>query len=268
MDENGTVRLNKALAAAGVCSRRQADALISAGRVTVNGRPATELGTKVDPRRDRLAVDGKPVSLAREEAPLTLLLHKRPGLVTTARDPEGRPTVFDDLPPPYRCRRLFSVGRLDFFSEGLLLLTTDGELAFRLAHPRWHVPKRYLVTVRGRVTMEMLEEMAKGMVLAEGERLAPVRSRVSARLAADRFVLEMELSQGINRQIRRMCRDLGLTVLKLVRTSQGPLALGDLPPGQCRELTADELATLRRAVGLKPPAAPKRAPPGAFPRRS
>lgn len=245
------LRLNKALAAAGCCSRRQADTLIAAGRVSVNGRVVTELGCKVDPGRDRLVVDGRPVDFpAAGSEELTLLLHKKPGVVTTARDPQGRPTVFDGLSPRYRERRLFSVGRLDFFSEGLLLLTTDGELAFRLTHPRWHVPKRYQVTVRGRVGPALFETMAKGMTLAEGERLAPVAATLLRRQGADRFVLEMELSQGVNRQIRRMCRDLGLTVLRLVRVSQGPLALGELPPGRCRELTSTELATLRRAVGL------------------
>jgi 23S rRNA pseudouridine2605 synthase len=245
------LRLNKALAMTGCCSRRQADELIAAGRVSVNGQVVTELGLKVDSRRDALAVDGRPLTMPREDqAELTLLLHKKPGVVTTARDPQGRPTVFDELPARFRDRRLFSVGRLDFFSEGLLLLTTDGELAFRLAHPRWHVAKRYRVTVRGRVGPALFETMAKGMTLAEGECLAPVRARLDARLGPDRFVLEMELAQGVNRQIRRMCRDLGLTVLRLARVAQGPLPLGNLPPGQCRELTSGELTALRQAVGL------------------
>ena len=249
-DTNG-VRLNKALAESGICSRRQADALIAAGRVAVDGVVVTELGCRVDPARAHLSVDGRPVRTDRDEAPLTLMLHKRPGCVTTARDPEGRPTVFDALPVAYRQRRLFSVGRLDFFSEGLLLLTTDGELAYRLAHPRWHAAKRYQVTVRGCIDAAILERFAKGMTLAEGERLAPVRTRLIGRpMSPERSVLEMELTQGINRQIRRMCRDAGLTVLKLVRIAQGPLLLGNLPPGQCRELTAGELATLRQAVGL------------------
>ena len=251
MDETASIRLNKALADAGVASRRQADAMIAAGRVTLNGTVVTELGRKVAPDRDALAVDGKPVSLRREAGDLTLMLHKRPGCVTTARDPEGRLTVFDALPARFRKRRLFSVGRLDYFSEGLLLLTTDGELAFRLAHPRWHVPKRYRVTVRGALSQGTLDAMARGMTLAEGEALAPVPARVVKRLGPDRFVLELELSQGVNRQVRRMCRDLGLTVLKLVRIAQGTLALGDLPPGECRELTAGEQAALRRAVGLE-----------------
>ncbi|EFL50514.1 RNA-binding S4 domain protein [Solidesulfovibrio fructosivorans JJ]] len=248
-DDNG-VRLNKALAEAGVCSRRQADALIAAGRVAVDGSVVTELGRKIDPARSRLSVDGKDVVKPDTAGTLTLMLHKKPGCVTTARDPEGRPTVFDALPDPYRKRRLFSVGRLDFFSEGLLLLTTDGELAYRLAHPRWHAPKRYLVTVRGHVGPEAIEAMGRGMRLAEGEPLAPVAARIVKRLAADRFVLEMELRQGINRQVRRMCRDLGLTVLKLVRVAQGPLELGGLAPGKCRELAGEELAALRRSVGL------------------
>jgi 23S rRNA pseudouridine2605 synthase len=252
-DQTAPLRLNKALAGAGCCSRRQADALIAAGRVTVNGQVVTEPGIRIDPGRDTLTLDGRSVSVAREGRPplLTLLLHKKPGVVTTAHDPQGRPTVFDDLPAPYRNQRLFSVGRLDFFSEGLLLLTTDGELAFRLAHPRWHVPKRYRVTVRGRVSPELFATMARGMTLAEGEQLAPVRARLENRLGPDRFVLEMELGQGVNRQIRRMCRDLGLTVLRLVRVSQGTLSLGNLPPGKCRELTTGELAALRQTVGLE-----------------
>lgn len=252
-----TVRINKALAAAGICSRRRADELVAAGRVTVNGTLVTEQGFKIDPASDILAVDGAPVALApADAAPLTLMHHKKAGVVTTASDPDGRPTVFDNLPEIWRERRLFSVGRLDFFSEGLLLLTTDGELAFRLAHPRWHVPKRYQVAVRGRVTRQTLEVMAGGMRLAEGEQLAPVRTRLVGRPSDDRFVLEMELTQGINRQIRRMCRDLGLTVLTLVRIAQGPLILGDLPPGQYRLLTPGELTALYNAVELTPTAQP------------
>ena len=254
------MRINKALASAGVCSRRHADALIAAGRVTVNGTVVTEAGLRIDPARDALAVDGAPVNLAAER-PVTLALHKKPGVVTTASDPEGRPTVFDGLPEVWSGKRLFPVGRLDFFSEGLLLLTTDGELALRLTHPRWHVAKRYRVTVRGRATPDMLGTMARGMRLAEGERLAPVVARVAAQPQPDRAVLEMELHQGVNRQIRRMCRDLGLTVLRLVRVSQGPVALGDLPPGACRELAPAELAALRRSVGLPDADAASSPPP-------
>lgn len=277
MEDNAPMRLNKALAAAGVCSRRQAEVLIGAGRVTVNGVAVTELGHKIDPARDALAVDGKPVSVAANASPLTLLLHKKPGVVTTARDPEGRATVFEDLPARYRARRLFSVGRLDYFSEGLLLLTTDGELAFRLAHPRWHVIKRYQVTVRGALTPQAVNTMERGMRLAEGEQLAPVRTRIAGFVPPDRHVLEMDLSQGVNRQVRRMCRDLDLTVLRLVRIAQGPITLGDLPAGKCRELRAEELRALYEAVDLtagSPPAdkpareaAPQEAPPSRPPRR-
>ncbi|QAZ67767.1 pseudouridine synthase [Solidesulfovibrio carbinolicus] len=253
-------RINKALASAGVCSRRHADDLIAAGRVTVNGAVVTEAGLRIDPARDALAVDGAPVNLA-VEMPVTLALHKKPGVVTTASDPEGRPTVFDGLPEPWRGKRLFPVGRLDYFSEGLLLLTTDGELALRLTHPRWHVPKRYRVTVRGRVTPDMLGIMARGMRLAEGERLAPVAARLVEGPAQDRSILEMELHQGVNRQIRRMCRDLGLTVLRLARVSQGPVALGDLSPGACRELAPTELAALRQSVALDAPDVASPPPP-------
>ncbi|WP_246198114.1 pseudouridine synthase [Solidesulfovibrio aerotolerans] len=253
MDTATTMRINKALAAAGVCSRRRADELVAAGRVTVNGTVVVEQGYKIDPTSALLAVDGVPVALTpADAAPLTLMHHKKAGVVTTASDPDGRPTVFDDLPEQWRSRRLFSVGRLDYFSEGLLLLTTDGELAFRLAHPRWHMPKWYQVAVRGRVTPQTLETMAAGMRLAEGEQLAPVRAQLVGRPADDRFVLELELKQGINRQIRRMCRDLDLTVLTLVRFALGPLSLGDLPQGRYRLLTPNESSALYGAVDLTP----------------
>ena len=260
------MRINKALAAAGICSRRRADELVAAGRVTVNGTVVTEQGLKIDPARDSLAVDGVPVVLAlADAAQLTVMHHKKAGVVTTASDPDGRPTVFDQLPDPWRSRRLFSVGRLDYYSEGLLLLTTDGELAFRLAHPRWHVPKRYQVAVRGRVTPQLLDVMRNGMRLAEGEQLAPVRTELVGRPSDERFVLEMELTQGINRQIRRMCRDLDLTVLTLVRIAKGPLILGDLPPGQYRLLTPNETTALYQGVELDPQAPPQK--PGSPPAR-
>lgn len=244
------IRINKALAQAGVCSRRGADDLVAAGRVTVNGEPA-QAGTKVDPARDTVAVDGRPVAIRAPEAVphVYLALHKPIETVTTASDPQGRPTVLDLLPRKYKDARVFPVGRLDFYSQGLLLLTTDGELANRLMHPRWHLPKVYDLTVRGHVTDEVLAAMRKGMTLAEGETLAPVDVRARPE-GPGLWGLEMTLIQGLNRQIRRMCRDLGLTVLRLARTSQGPVRLGDLPPGKCRELTPGEVSALQKAVGL------------------
>ncbi len=249
------LRLNKALAEAGLCSRRAADELIRAGRVRINGRPA-EAGDRVTPE-DRIEVDGRPLR-GRESrpAPCCLMLHKPVGVVSTARDPQGRTTVLDLVPPPWNARRLYPAGRLDFFSEGLLLLTDDGELTHRLIHPSHHLPRVYHVLVRERVEPRILRLFASGMTLAEGDRIAPVQARPipapqGGKPGTGRGVwLEMTLHQGLNRQIRRMCRDAGLTVLRLIRTAQGPLHLGDLPSGTLRPLTAAELHGLRRAVGL------------------
>ena len=243
------IRLNKALAQAGVCSRRAADEMIRTGRVSVNGSQA-DLGTVVIPDSDDIRVDGRPLRPVGGEENLIFMLNKPVQVVTTARDPQGRPTVMDLLGKAASRRRLFPVGRLDYFSEGLMLLTTDGELANRLMHPRWHLPKLYRVAVREEVSREALEAMRSGMKLSEGEVLAPVKAAIAIRDARS-TTLELELIQGVNRQIRRMCRDLGLTILKLSRIRVGPLALGDLKPGEFRPLHADEAAALRKAVGLE-----------------
>lgn len=241
------MRLNRFLAAAGVCSRRKADALIFAGRVAVNGAVCREPGSRVQPT-DQVAVDGRPVTLPADH--LVLLLHKPVGVVTTAHDPQGRPTVLDLVPEALRSRRLFPVGRLDVMSEGLLLLTTDGDLALRLTHPRYEHPKHYEVLVRGGVPEAALAAMRQGMRLAEGERLRPVE--VAAQRRGPHTLLAMTLRQGVNRQIRRMCRDLGLVILRLRRVGVGPVRLGDLPPGACRPLTETETAAL-----LTPSASPR-----------
>ncbi len=245
----GPIRINKAIAGAGFCSRRKADELIAAGRVTLNGRTVEEPGVKVDPATDTLAVDGRTIRLAQDTPPLLLMLHKPIEVVTTAKDPEGRKTVLDLLPKQLVDRRPFPVGRLDFYSEGLLLLTTDGDLAYRLTHPKWHQPKIYRLRIREEVPPEVLETMRKGMRLAEGETLAPMTVKI-VRTSAGKTDLDLTLIQGINRQIRRMCRDLGLTVLRLQRVSLGPLQLGNLASGKWRELTPEENAALRKAVGL------------------
>lgn len=244
------LRLNKALASAGICSRRKADELISAGAVTVNGRVVTELGTRIDPARDKVTVDGREISLRPETAEQShtyILLHKPVQVVSTASDPEGRTTVLDLLPEPLRRKRLYPVGRLDYFSEGLLLLTDDGELTNRLTHPRYHLPKIYEVTVREFPAEALMARMRRGMTLKEGERLAPVEVEIHPDAP---HTLVLTLHQGINRQIRRMCRDLGLTILSLRRVSVGPVQLGNLGKGECRPLQAKELAALRRAVNL------------------
>lgn len=249
------MRLNKALATAGVCSRRKADDLVFAGKVAVNGITAVSPGMQVDPYNDIITVFGKPVAFLSSRGESTghvyYMLNKPVEVVSTVSDPQGRRTVLDLLPEEARRRRVYPVGRLDYFSEGLLLLTTDGDLTYRLTHPSFHLPKVYEVLVRGHVTPGKLAAMSKGMTLTEGEKLAPVKARVvSTPNPVGRTLLEMTLIQGINRQIRRMCRDLELTVLKLRRIKDGPLTLGSLPTGQTRALTSAEVRALREFVGL------------------
>lgn len=249
-DEKHGIRINKALAQAGFCSRRRADELVASGQVRLNGQVVTELGTRVL-EGDELVVGGKSFSV---RAPLAhdfiyLMLHKPVQVMTTVSDPEGRRTVLDLLPREYADKRLFPVGRLDFFSEGLLLMTNDGELTRRLTHPSFHLPKHYEVLLREDPPEEALEAMRAGMTLSEGEKLAPVEVKRLGRDARG-FLLGMTLNQGVNRQIRRMCRDFGLTILRLCRVAQGDLQLGDLPEGGCRRLGPDEVARLKKAVGL------------------
>ena len=251
-----TVRINKALADAGICSRRKADELIAAGLVRVNGQTVTSPGMQVG-ASDTLEVRGVPVGGRREE-PCYLMLNKPVRVLCTASDPEGRQTVLDLVPERWKHRRLYPAGRLDFFSEGLVLLTDDGDLTNKLIHPRHHMPRIYRVLVRGEVAESALDTMRKGMRLAEGELLAPVGVR---RLPGTRHdlsnsgkpgqggtLLELTLHQGLNRQIRRMCRDLHLTVLRLVRVAQGPLQLGVLRPGEVRALTPAEVLQLQQAA--------------------
>jgi len=248
MSESSTVRLNKYLADAGVASRRGADALIQSGRVRVNGAVQREPGTKVVPGQDKVVCDGAPVASAQGGPATYIMLHKPVHTVTTARDPQGRKTVLELLPAELRRQRLFPVGRLDYMSEGLLLLTNDGEMTLRMTHPSYEHPKRYEVSVREQVSEQALRTMRQGMRLQEGELLAPVE--VEAVTERGRTVLRMTLHQGLNRQIRRMCRDLGLTILRLCRVGVGPLELGDLKSGKWRPLTPAEIQALKSSLGL------------------
>jgi len=245
------LRINKALAGAGVCSRRAADELVKQGAVRVNNQTITEPGLKINPARDQVEVHGQILSIPvpGHETHVYLALNKPPEVVSTLSDPKARKTVLDLLSPAIKKRRVFPVGRLDYFSQGLLLLTTDGELSFRLTHPSRHLPKTYQVLVRGEVTPQKLQIMRRGMTLKEGEKLAPIKV-FAAKDKPGTTRLEMTLIQGVNRQIRRMCRDLDLVVLRLMRTSQGPVALGSLAQGKTRALTQKEILELRRAVGL------------------
>jgi 23S rRNA pseudouridine2605 synthase len=230
------VRLNAYLARAGVASRRGADELIKAGRVTVNGSPG-QLNTFVG-SRDRVAVDGRPVE--RQEL-AHVLLNKPRGTVTTLRDPEGRPTVVDLVPGS---PRVVPVGRLDVDTSGVLLLTNDGPLAHRLAHPRYGVEKAYLADVEGEPGDDVLRRLATGIELEDG-RTAPARVR---RVAPSR--VELVLHEGRNRQVRRMLEAVGHPVRRLRRTRYAGLGPGRLRPGEWRALTRDEVAALRRLVGL------------------
>lgn len=235
---NAPVRLHKYLAACGVASRRDSERLIREGRIMVNGRVVSRPGASVVPERDAVRVDGQRVH--REARRVYYLLHKPPGYITTASDPEGRPTVLDLLP---RIReRVFPVGRLDWSSEGLLILTNDGDLAHHLTHPSGHVPKIYRVKVKGIVGEPVLQRIRRGMVL-DGRRTSPARvRRLSSRTNS---WLEITLHEGRRNQIRRMFRKMGHPVQKLKRVAIGKIADGDLPPGRVRELTEDEVRQLK-----------------------
>ena len=225
------MRLNAWLARAGVASRRGADELIKAGRVTVNGE-AGQLNTFVG-ARDRVELDGRP--LARQELAY-VLLNKPPGIVTTARDPHGRPTVVGLIGHP---SRIVPVGRLDADTTGALLLTNDGELAHRLAHPRYEVDKIYVAEVEGDPSPETLAALERGIELEDG-RTAPARAR-----RLDRGKLELVLHEGRKHQVKRMLDAVGHPVRRLHRSGYGPLTLDGLEPGEWRELTAGEITALR-----------------------
>lgn len=230
-------RLQKILSAAGICSRRKAEEYITAGRVTVNGQPAS-LGDRADPERDVVALDGKEVIRSGQRT--VLMLYKPRGVVTTLSDEKGRKNVADlvkDCPV-----RVWPVGRLDMDSEGLLLLTDDGELTNTLIHPRHEVEKEYLVWVTG-FTAEGAERLAQPMTL-DGQALRPAQVKVLRR-EGERTVLSVTIHEGKNRQVRRMCAFCGMTVRRLKRIREGKLYLDKtLRPGQWRNLTQEELDTL------------------------
>lgn len=212
----------------------------------VNGRTVTELGARADPNRDRIRVDGRPLRPHGER--VYLVLNKPPGIVTTLSDPQGRPTIRDLLP---RLRqRVFPVGRLDFHSAGLLLLTNDGDLALRLTHPRYGVRKKYRAKVGAVPTEDALNRLRRGVRLADG-RTQPAEVRVLQRSERKAWI-EIVIAEGKRRQVRRMCEHVGLPVEKLIRTQLGPLRLGRLPPGCVRPLTREEVLRLRSAAGLRP----------------
>lgn len=274
------MRLQKFLARAGAASRRGSENLMTAGRVTVNGQVVTELGSKVDPLVDQVAVDGVPVRL--EGGPVTIMLHKPAGYVTTMSDPQGRPTVAE-LVPTDRFPGLFPIGRLDFDTTGLLLFSTDGELGNGLLHPRHHVEKRYLALVNGKPTPEQLDQLEQGIQLDDGMTVpakaalvegaeakralsmlevppavpdhepngsvpSPQRAAILRKRSQQRAVVRVVLREGRKRQVKRMLSAIKHGVLALHRDSFGPIELGDLPRGQWRELAPEEVAALHASI--------------------
>jgi 23S rRNA pseudouridine2605 synthase len=231
-------RLQKYLARCGVASRRASEQIIVGGRVRVNGEIAAELGTSVDPERDRVEVDGRAVAPPTDHT--YVLLNKPIGVVTTASDPQGRPTVVDLVDVG---ARLYPVGRLDYDSEGLILLTDDGDLALRLTHPRHTVEKEYAALLTGDVTEAALARLRSGVPL-DGRPSAPARVELIEDVRDGTWV-RIVIREGRNRQIRRMAEQVGLEVARLIRVRIGSLRLGTLPAGSWRTLSATEVAALR-----------------------
>ena len=252
-------RLQKVLASAGIASRRDCEELIGAGRVSVNGKVVVVPGTRVDPEQDEIAVDGQPIGKINPRT--YVMLHKPAGVVSTAEDPHGRPTVVAmvDLPA-----RLFPIGRLDYDSEGLLLLTDDGELTQRLTHPSYQVEKEYRALLDQAPSPEALREWRSG-VLLDNIPTAPAWVDVLER-GEDGVWVRVVLHEGRKRQIREVARLLGYDVLRLIRVREGPVLLGDLPAGEWRRLTDDEVEALWSHVG-GPNAEPLETPARAVPAR-
>jgi 23S rRNA pseudouridine2605 synthase len=234
------MRLQRYLAAGGVASRRRSEELIVAGLVRVNGRVARELGTTVGPG-DVVEYGGRIVEPAHE--PAYLVMNKPHGVMTTMRDPEGRRTIADVLSRGRITRRVVPVGRLDYDTSGVLLLTDDGALAHVLTHPRYGVEKTYRATVRGRLTPDQVARLQSGIKLEDG-RAEPAQLRVVA-TNRERSVIDLTIHEGRNRQVRRMFDELDRPVLDLTRLRFGPISLGDLVPGGIREATSRELSALR-----------------------
>ena len=232
------VRLQKFLAQAGIASRRASEAIILAGRVEVNGRPVTRLGTRVDPAKDVVTVSGKPIQ------PLShryVAVHKPKGVLCTRKDERGRPLLGDLLPPDWDLK---PVGRLDRDSEGLIFATNDGEFALRMTHPRYNVPKVYMVEVKGKVPQTALAQFTEGVEDA-GELLRARKATLVSSTRA-RSIVRIELTEGKNREVRRLFATQKIKVIRLTRVQIGKIKLGELPPGKWRTLTETEIQTLLR----------------------
>ena len=238
------MRLQRALARAGVASRRHSEALITAGRVTVNGQPA-HVGQSVDPARDEIRVDGKPIGSAPET--VWLVLHKPAGVMTTRSDPQGRKTVFDlvdDVPG------MTYVGRLDYLTEGVLILTNDGNAVHALMHPSGEVERTYVAVVTGNA-MEAAKHARLGVALEDG--LVQAVAVAARPLGGGRSEFEVTITEGRKREVRRLCKALGLTVERLIRVRYGPVELGSLRAGESRPLTKQERAAIENLVARTKP---------------
>jgi pseudouridine synthase len=247
-EERGGERLARFLAHAGVASRRHAEELIAGGRVQVNGVVVTAQGTRIDPANDRVSIDGRVVAAASKH--VYLLLYKPVGYVSTARDPQGRPTVLDLLPSEVRRLRVYPVGRLDIDTSGLLLLTNDGGFALRLTHPRYAMEKHYEVLVQGYPEEAALAALRKGVEISEDDggkhRTVPAQVRRLQKMVeeGEGSWLELRIHEGRKRQVRRMLAAVGYKVLQLRRVGVGPLKLGDLQEGEWRYLSEEEVGGL------------------------
>lgn len=227
-------RLNKFIASCGICSRRKADELIQSGRIKVNGEVVKDLGVKVS-LEDKVELDGKTIS--KEEKKVYLMLNKPVGYVTTASDEKGRKNVLDLI---YEDVRVYPIGRLDMYTEGLLLLTNDGDFANKLMHPKFEIDKRYIVTTDTKVTRKMLETLRNGVNIGD------YVTREAKVEKIDEDNISITIHEGKNRQVRRMCEAVGIKVLKLKRTNYGPVSLGELPVAKYRHLTDFELYNLNK----------------------
>ena len=236
------MRINKYLASVGVSARRKVDEMIVAGRVVVNGKRVA-LGTKIDPQKDEIFVDGRKIENVQKL--VYIALNKPKGVTSTVSDSHAEETVLDLVKTK---ERVFPVGRLDLNSQGLILLTNDGDLANHLIHPKYHVAKKYEVLIGGKVREITLERLRRGVIL-DGERTMPAEVKVKVRSEKSTLV-EITLYEGRKRQIRRMCASFDLFVIYLKRVAIGPLSLGDLKEGQWRNLASEEIDSLKKAAGL------------------
>lgn len=254
LQERGVERLQRFLAHAGVASRRKAEGLIRAGRVRVNGQVVTELGIKVDATRDSITVDEQPITTSRSSPRTYIILHKPKSVLSTTVDPLGRHTVLDIV---QTASRIYPVGRLDRDSEGLILLTNDGELTYRLTHPKYEHQKEYRVLVDGQPDKCALQLLREGVNLEEGVTW-PAKVIVDTSRSTERMTeqqegtwLQIVIHEGRKRQLRRMCRVVGHPVRRLIRVRMGPLMLGELQPGEWRQLTTREVKTLKESTDVE-----------------